>query len=395
MKIVHVYGAVARMHGATKWLLAFASELRNLGEDSRILCTEFGIDRPYWLSAPIETLATRGGTHPQRRSITRLVGNYARVIALAGRLPADADAVVLHSESSLWVAPLVRRRCPRAQLVYYCYQPPRELYDLWDVAKADLPPATRAAVTLGRPAYQALDRWLVRRADAVLVWSDEYERYARAIYGELRYHHVPAGVDFGMFERADLAQRAGRIRAGRARVLLMNATLTRKKNVDQFVQVLAELRARGCPAHGVVIGEGPLEAELRERARELGVADLLDLAGYVSQEDLPAYYLAADALLYLELAGAWSMSIIEAGAAGIPVVVAPGGSMPTLVRDRETGFVLPQPPTTADVADRVAQLLADDALRRRMGAANRAHCVQFSLAQSARRFVDILRSGAA
>ena len=169
-------------------------------------------------------------------------------------------------------------------------------------------------------------------------------------------------------------------------MLLMSAALTRKKNLGAFVRLLGALKERGLAVRGTVIGEGPLEAELRALARELGVADRLVLTGYVSQEDLPEYYHAADVLYFLEPNGAWTLSIIEAGAAGIPVVVAPGGSMPTLVKAGESGLVLSEAWTDSELLERTLTLLGDPQLRARMGEMNRRHSSAFSLEASARAF---------
>ncbi len=391
MKIVNVYGSVLRMHGATKYLMAFASELERQGQDSSILCTEFRIPRPYWLDA--EIIEAYGDSRGQRSSRSRLIRATERLVLtprLARHLPADADAVVLHSEHALPLLPFVRRKSPKAVVVYYCYQPPREVYDLWEIVKRDFGPLIRAGLRVAIPAYRWIDRKLARAADMVLVFSPEYREYARQVYGDLNYVLVPAGIDFRMFEEngpeAEEKQRA--IRGGCDHYLLMNAVLARKKNIDVFVRLLASLRARGLKVRGTVIGEGPLENELKALAERLEVEANFEVTGYVSQEDLPHYYHAADILYYLETNGAWSMSIIEAGAAKIPVVVAPGGSMPTQVRDSITGFVLTDVSDLDELTAKTVALLESRDLRERMGRNNYRHCLQFSLQRSVGSFLE-------
>ncbi len=390
MKIVHIYGSISRMHGATKWVMAFASELKNRGYDSSILCTRFHLPRPYWLTADIK--AVNDETAEPEGGIGRVVANYRQVLGLVRHLPPDTEVVVLHTEATVPLLALVRFRCRRARVVYYCYQPPREVYDLWDVVKRDLAGPVRLALQVGLPFYKWLDRSLVRRADRVLVWSEEYRRYAQDIYGDLPYALVPAGVDFHMFELPPekVARKRQEIGAGFDYVLLMNASLTRKKNVDIFIRLLAALAGEGLLVRGVVIGEGPLQAELETLAVELGVAERLLLTGYVSQEELPYFYYVADILYYLEPNGAWTMSVIEAGAARRPVIVAPGGSMPTLVRHEETGYILAHVHDPAELLARTVGLLEEPALWQELGRQNYEHCRQFSLEQSATNFLDAI-----
>jgi glycosyltransferase involved in cell wall biosynthesis len=394
MKVVNAYGSVRQMHGATKYLMAFASELKNQGHDSSIVCADFSIPRPYWLTADITTSRSNSGSKsPSGSRIAKAAGNYLRLPGVARCMPWDADAVVLHSEHALPLLPFVRRRCPRATVVYYCYQPPREVYDLWPVVKQDFHPLTRLGLQIAMPFYKWLDRKLARSADRVLVFSPEYREYARGIYGNLDYVLVPAGIDFRMFElQVDQADRVEALRRGSDVHLLMMAALSRKKNVHLLIEVLAALAERGIDARGTVIGEGPLRSELEALAQQRGVADRLVLAGYVTQEDLPLYYHAADVLYFLEANGAWTMSIIEAGATRTPVIVAPGGSMPTLVRDGKTGIVLDDVTDVDALVAHTVALAEDGPRRAEMGKQNYEYSLRFSLPESVRAFVDTLSS---
>ena len=389
MRIVNAYGSVLQMHGATKYLMAFANELKRQGHDSSILCAEFRIPKPYWLTAPVDA-AHSNGTGADRSRLAKALGRFAKVPSVARRLPVDADVVVLHSEHALPLLPFVRRRCPSAVVVYYCYQPPREVYDLWSVVKKDFGPLTRAGLRVAIPFYKLIDKTLARSADLVLVFSSEYRGYAREIYGDLDYALVPAGIDFRLFENNDEAAVSKRedFRRGHQHHLLMSAALTRKKNIDLFVRLLAALVERGFDVAGTVVGEGALQDVLLAQAEELGVSKRLALTGYVTQEDLPHYYHSADVLLYLEPNGAWTMSILEAGAAKKPVIVAPGGSMPTLVQDGETGFILKDETDLEALVANTARLLRDADLRSKMGENNYRHSSQFSLENSAAAFFE-------
>ena len=84
------------------------------------------------------------------------------------------------------------------------------------------------------------------------------------------------------------------------------------------------------------------------------------------------------------------MSVIEAGAAEKPVIVAPGGSMPTLVNHSETGYVLADAEDSDGLFMRTVTLLRDRALREQMGQRNFQHCLQFSVEQSVDAFLEVV-----
>lgn len=390
MKIAHIYGPVSKMHGATKWLMGFASEMSKQGHESTIYCTDFSIERPYWLQAEI-VRGKRRFTLPGQ--IGAIVSSYINVLWLYPVVPKDADVIVFHAEVSTALIPVIRFKNKTAKLVYYCYQPPREVYDLWPILKKHYPRYKQVLLSAVLPFYKMLDKCLVRGTNCILVWGQEYEDYAKSIYGRKpRYFQLPASVDFSLFASYDeniRKEMESRV-VKHEFVLLINAALTRKKNVDLFIRLIGELKQRGVDAQGIVIGEGPLEQELRELTAKLELDDRVRLTGFVSQEELPCYYVLSDILFYLEPNGAWSLSIIEAGAACKPVIVAPGGSMPTLVKHGITGEMLSEGYTLRELADRTVDLLADEGKRRFYGENGHQHCKQYSMPSAVNNFMGFV-----
>ena len=386
------------MHGATKWLMLLTTELQKLGHKSVIYTVRCHIPIPFWFQGEIVTLSQRAlPSSRETRGLWKLLGMSLDVVAMAVLpfwLPRNTELVVLHSERSLFAALLCRVLRRRAKLVYYCYQPPRELYDLNDYARKDYGRLLIALSPLLR-VYKWLDRKLVRIPHRVLVWSDEYQDFARSVYGELPLENVPAGVDFEQYsDDAVDPELLQRIRedhhTAQKTVLLTVSVLAKKKNLSEFVRLVAGLRQGKHRVHGLIIGEGPEEEVLRAQIAEIGVEDCVELLGFVSQEELPHYYHISDIVLYLERDGAWTMSTIEAGAARKPVIVAGGGSMPSLVRDGRNGFIVEDIFDAKALLERTATLVRDAAVRSQMGKANYHHCLQFSSSCSAERLIDIV-----
>jgi glycosyltransferase involved in cell wall biosynthesis len=140
--------------------------------------------------------------------------------------------------------------------------------------------------------------------------------------------------------------------------------MTAVKRTDDVLVAFKRLRDSGVDAVLCMVGDGPDRAGLEQRAHELGVARDTVFVGY--QEDVAPFYAAFDALVLPSVNEGTPVSVIEALAAERPVVVTRVGGVPDIVRDGEDGFLV-EAGATDDLADRLAQLARDPALRARMG----------------------------
>jgi glycosyltransferase involved in cell wall biosynthesis len=390
MKIINIYSSFDIMHGATKWALSFASELVNQGHESKIICSRFEIEKPFWLKAEI---ITKKNSLKLNNKIFKVIANYLNILSLYWLIPKDSDVIVFHAEASTALLPIISWRCPDAKLIYYCYQPPREVYDLWPLVKQDYSFPFQLFLSMILPVYRLLDKYLVRHADKVLVWSDEYEDYVNKIYSIDCIEQLPACVDFNAFEKHDRKIRNRLVEKYKnkgEKIILMNASLTSKKRVDLLIEVLAELKKTNNNIYALVIGEGELREKLLLLAKSLNVDNNLYLLGYVKQEELPCYYFIADVLVYLEPDGAWSLSIIEAAAANLPVIVAHGGSMTTLVKDGETGVILPEFADEKYIANELLVLFKDETISKEMGERCHQHLKYYSIENAIKRFLKMV-----
>jgi glycosyltransferase involved in cell wall biosynthesis len=140
--------------------------------------------------------------------------------------------------------------------------------------------------------------------------------------------------------------------------------MTAVKRTDDVLIAFKSLRDRGVDAVLCMVGDGPDRFPLEQRAHDLGVARDTVFLGY--QEDVAPFYAAFDALVLPSANEGTPVSVIEALAAELPVVATRVGGVPDVVRDGEDGFLV-EAGATDDLADRLAQLAGDPALRARMG----------------------------
>jgi D-inositol-3-phosphate glycosyltransferase len=208
-------------------------------------------------------------------------------------------------------------------------------------------------------------------SDAIVVSTEHEREQLRRIYGlspsALRI--IPCGVDLRAFTPGCTAERQEARRTlalGSDPTLLFVGRLDPIKGIDLLLESAAALRT---PARLVVVGgnpDGDPEVErLRGRAAELGLAERVRFPGAVPQPDLVRYYRAADALVVTSRYESFGLAAVEALACGTPVVAAPVGGLPSIIRDGVNGLLVRWRGAEA-YAERLDTLLSDAALRERL-----------------------------
>jgi glycosyltransferase involved in cell wall biosynthesis len=161
--------------------------------------------------------------------------------------------------------------------------------------------------------------------------------------------------------------------------------LAPEKRLDLFVEAIAEARRRGVDASGWILGDGELHDELAAQIARLGVP--VRLLG--QRADVADHLLAADAICVTSDFEALPMVILEALAAGLPVIATRVGGIHEAVRDGTEGILVP-PGDAAVVADALERM-ADSARRAAFAQAARArHVKTYDLATMTARYGSAL-----
>ena len=152
-------------------------------------------------------------------------------------------------------------------------------------------------------------------------------------------------------------------------VIASVSTLIPQKGLEFLLHAAALLRESGEKFVLLVAGDGALRDELRSQASQLGLVDCIRFLGWVPQASdrvLPA----CDIFVQSSRWEAMSVVVLEAMAAGKPMVVTQVGENPHVVIDGETGFTVP-PGNPQALANGLRTLLRDTGMRQRMGYAAR------------------------
>ncbi len=245
---------------------------------------------------------------------------------------------------------------------------------------------------LDAPPLRWAKRAVLARCAAVTVNSSATETAVRRLAptGSV-IRRAPMGVTFAA------AAPASGVRAPHPPTVGYVGRLVGWKGVEDLLAAVALLREQGHPdLRCVVAGLGPDEAALRERVRELRLDDVVRMLGWVDHGDVPELLADLDVAVFpsrVEADGTTEgqgLSVLEAMAAGRPVVATRVGGIPDSITDGLDGLLVPER-APQQLADAVSSLLRDPTRAATIGAAARDRAVgHFSRAASAQRFDEIL-----
>lgn len=240
---------------------------------------------------------------------------------------------------------------------------------------------------LGAAFQPFLDRSLAW-ADAIIATSPNYLATSTVLQAHKeRCEVLPYGIPVEQFADRD-EEAVARIRAQfGSRLVITVGRLIYYKGFDVLVQAMKDV-------HGtlLVVGDGPLRAELEAQAHALGIADRVHFLGEIHNRDIAAYYHASDVFALASVARSEAFGIVqlEAMACGVPVVnTSLDSGVPFVSLDGETGVTVP--PGDADALARALNdLLDDDARRASLGAAARKRVdTEFTSQVMGRRMLEL------
>lgn len=217
--------------------------------------------------------------------------------------------------------------------------------------------------------YGILDRWILRRYAAVIAVSEEVKK--RLIVSGISPHKISLirnGIDLRPFEAAHPSLRE---HAHTPSDLLVGwiGRLSPEKGPDLFVRAASRVHAQLPLVRFLLVGEGPGREEIERLIAELGLVEVVDLAG--RRSDMPAVYASFDLMVSSSRREGLPMAVLEGMATGLPWVATSVGDVPTIIQDGRTGLVVPSEDVNG-MAEATTRLLQNREERAQMGAAARA-----------------------
>ncbi len=212
--------------------------------------------------------------------------------------------------------------------------------------------------------YRFVNRHLV---DAVMVNSSAAASELETRFGTPpeKIVRLAPGVDLSRFDGAVSSDGLrGELGLGASRVVGIVAKLSPVKGHDRFLRAAARIRERRDDVVFLVVGDGPLRSDLESLTAELGIAEAVRFVGV--RQDIPEVLGLMDVFVLSSLSEGSPNVILEAMAAGVPVVASNVGGVPDMVRDGETGRLV-EPGDPGALADAVLDILSDELRAGMMG----------------------------
>ena len=210
----------------------------------------------------------------------------------------------------------------------------------------------------------SLKKYVMKHSQA---WTANTANTARAAYGDnqsVKLNIIPMGVDTNKFSSSDPPKPLGDGNPGKIPIILSVGRLVEKKGVKYLIEAVAELvNQRGINIKLWVIGDGECRDELQRLAGQLGVAPFIEFKGVIPNDELPDYYAAADLFVapsVIDQDGdteGQGVVIIEAMAAGVPVIASKVGGITDIINDGKNG-ILVEPEDTMSLANTLHDCVA-------------------------------------
>ena len=241
---------------------------------------------------------------------------------------------------------------------------------------------------------------ILKKADAFLAISAEIaSEWTSNRIPRNKIHLIPNGVDTNRFapvgaeqksilrEKLNLPQNAT--------VAIFTGRLVSYKGLPLLLKVWKEIRCQHKNVLLLLVGNGGLdihncEAELREYVKSAGLEKEVIFSGAV--QNVPEYLQASDLFVFPTENDAFSSSIVEAMACGLPVVATPVGAIKTIVTHRETGLLV-EPRNFNQLFDALDIILSDKVLASRLGlSARQAGQNQYAAGSMTRQYLSLFQS---
>jgi len=156
-------------------------------------------------------------------------------------------------------------------------------------------------------------------------------------FDESKLTTIPPGIDTERFSPTDEVHPT--VDESKRSVLVLSR-LDPRKGIDKAIQAFAQLEQDNVEL--LIGGTGRLESLLKELASELGVREDVQFLGFVPDEELPSLYSSVDVFVLPSEYEGFGIVFMEAMACETPVIGTDVGGIPTAVKDRKTGYLVPE-----------------------------------------------------
>lgn len=295
------------------------------------------------LGHTVHVLTSRMGGEP-----SKLEENGVTVHRVWSRRRSIHEAGLMAAATYLWGAFWALRKLARQHdydLYHFYFALPTGLLSLfvrWRLKKpyvvalrgSDVPGYDRTHPYL-KPLHamlRPLSRYIWTNAETVTALSEPLRQLALETVPDVSVMVVGNGVDASVFP-----EKVNRSATAPLRLLTV-CRLIKRKGLEHLIHAMKTLGPRGIRL--CIAGTGEQQEYVANLVQSLGLADSIELAGYVPRDELAAYYHDADVFVLPSLAESFGLVLVEAMSCGLPIVATRVGGIPEIVDEPDGGLLI-------------------------------------------------------
>jgi glycosyltransferase involved in cell wall biosynthesis len=389
MKIAMIHTPILGRSGGDRQILTLANELQKRGHAVEIFVSAvnkensypellknltvnviphpLGKKMPKWL-APLENARLQNTGHQSttkesnlREWMRKTMGrqfytipyDLPTMVNIGRKIPKGFDVINNHNYPSEWAAFTAKKRIS-ASIVWMCNEPPFWFF---------VPELRRGLRKINWPVYNLLDKTAVNYIDGILVLSHIASGYVRKAYNRTS-RVVRSGIDVERFRKASGAAFREKHGLEKDFVLLQVGNLELNKRQADAIRAL-QLLSKQYSGMKLVFDGGGRQTELLGLSEQLGVKDKVLFIRSTSDEELAEVYAACDVFVFPAQI-TWGLAVVEAMAAGKPVIVSHKCGVSEVIQTNVNGIVVDHA-APEEIAKQVAHLMNNPGLRKKLG----------------------------
>jgi glycosyltransferase involved in cell wall biosynthesis len=281
--------------------------------------------------------------------------------------------------------------------VFHCQyiQPPwgktKTVVSIHDIAYEHLPESFRSLEVMR---MKRLVKGTARRADHILTLSNFSADDIATRYGiareKITVAYLAASDRFRPRDKQQAREYLGRRYGIDFPCILYVGRMQARKNLIRLVEAYAQVRKRGVTAGLLIVGKEDFQSErLSARIAELRLKGAVVFTGFVSFEDLPLFYNAAEVFVFPSLFEGFGLPVMESMASGVPTITSRGSSLEEVAGD---GALLVDPLDTGSIARALERVLGDTTLQTQLISRGIRRSAEFRLGDLSDKALAVYRS---
>lgn len=218
---------------------------------------------------------------------------------------------------------------------------------------------------------------VLKNANAVVALTEDMKKKVEELYNR-KIFVIPNGIELKNFKNLskDIARQKLKL-AKEEKFLVFVGTLKQVKGLKYLIEAVKILKGKMPEMRLLIIGEGGEKENLQEQVEKLKLKQNVIFFGKLANEKIPEYMIASDIFVLPSLSEGLPVTVLEAMAAGLPIVATQVGGLPEIVKQGQNGFLV-EAKEPEILAQKILTLLSDEKLRNSMSLNNQKEAKKYS-----------------